>query len=93
MREAAIFYGTPNSSSAKLESGLTTLLAEKSTLFPIKFCLNRPSLPFNRSAILFTVLIAFCLLIVDADFYNLVLSNLIITAAIFLSSSSILLAF
>jgi len=34
--EFAIFSGTPSSSSAKLESGLITLLAEKSTLFPMR---------------------------------------------------------
>jgi hypothetical protein len=48
---SAIDYGTPNSSIAKFASGEITDLAQKSTLLPIKFYLNRPSLPFNRARI------------------------------------------
>lgn len=50
VRLAATFYGTPNSSKARFASGLMTLLAEKSTLFPIKCCLNLPSFPLSLSS-------------------------------------------
>ena len=40
--------GTPTWSILKLESGVITVRAEKSTLFPIKFPRMRPSLPFSR---------------------------------------------
>lgn len=48
----AIFYGIPTSLRSKFGSGLITVLAEKSTLFPNKFCLNLPYFPFNLSEIL-----------------------------------------
>ena len=51
VRFIAIDLGTPNSSKAKLGSGETTVLAEKSTRFPIRFFLNLPSLPLRRSLI------------------------------------------
>lgn len=51
VRFLAIFSGIPTSLKAILGSGLITVLAEKSTLFPSKFCLNLPYLPFNRSEI------------------------------------------
>lgn len=49
VRLRAMDLGTPNSSIAILGSGETTVLAEKSTLFPIKFFLNLPSLPLSLS--------------------------------------------
>ena len=42
----AILIGTPTSSTSKLGSGDITVLALKSTLFPIKFPLIIPSFPF-----------------------------------------------
>ena len=47
VRLSAIFIGTPNSSNSILGSGVITLRAEKSTRFPIRLFLIRPSLPFN----------------------------------------------
>jgi len=47
----AIDFGTPSSSRLRLGSGETTVLAEKSTRLPIKFFLNLPSFPLNRSLI------------------------------------------
>jgi len=43
----AIERGTPICSRVILGSGDITLLAEKSTLLPIRLPLNLPSLPFN----------------------------------------------
>lgn len=43
----AMDLGTPTWSILKLGSGVMTVLAEKSTRFPIKFPLTRPSFPFS----------------------------------------------
>jgi hypothetical protein len=51
VRFIAIDFGTPSSSRLRLGSGDTTVLAEKSTRFPIIFFLNLPSFPLNRSLI------------------------------------------
>ena len=45
-------FGTPNSSTARLASGEMTDRAQKSTLLPMRFCLNRPSFPLRRARIL-----------------------------------------
>ena len=44
----ATSIGTPTSLMSMLGSGEITVLAEKSTRFPERFPLNRPSLPFSR---------------------------------------------
>ena len=44
----AMVRGTPTWSMLRLESGVITVRAEKSTLFPIKLPRIRPSLLFNR---------------------------------------------
>ena len=49
----AILMGTPSWSNSKLGSGVITLLAEKSTLLPIRLLRIRPSLPFNLWRIAF----------------------------------------
>ena len=43
------FLGTPNSPILILGSGVITLLALKSTRFPIRFPLTRPPFPTKRS--------------------------------------------
>ena len=43
--------GTPTWSKSKLGSPEMTVRAEKSTRFPIKLPLKRPSLPFNLALI------------------------------------------
>lgn len=43
VRFNAILHGTPNSSMLMVGSGVITVRAEKSTRFPIKFPLIRPS--------------------------------------------------
>lgn len=53
--------GTPTWSKAIPGSGVITDLAEKSTLFPIRFPLSLPSLPFSLSLIAFNALPDFCL--------------------------------
>ena len=45
----AIFIGTPTSSMDILGSGVMTERAEKSTLFPMRLPLIRPSLDLRRS--------------------------------------------
>ena len=47
VRFKAMLHGTPNSSMLIFGSGVITVRAEKSTLFPIKFPLTRPSFAFN----------------------------------------------
>lgn len=49
VRFMAMVLGTPSSSRLRLGSGDTTVLAEKSTRFPIRFLRNRPSLPRSLS--------------------------------------------
>jgi len=43
----ATSYGTPSCSRVRFGSGVMTVLDEKSTLFPIRFPLRRPSLPLS----------------------------------------------
>jgi hypothetical protein len=85
VKDLAIFYGTPSSSSAKFESGLMTLLAEKSTLFPIKCCLNRPYFPFSLSSMLFIDFMTFFFLPPATVFYIAILSSFTIIDATALS--------
>jgi len=87
----AIFSGTPSSSNAKLESGDTTLLAEKSTLFPIKCCLNLPYLDLSLSSILLMALRVFFFLPPPPGLAKLTLSTLTMIEATIFSISSILL--
>lgn len=54
VRLRAIDKGTPTWSMLMLGSGVITVLAEKSTRFPIKLPRIRPSLPFNLCLIDFS---------------------------------------
>mmetsp|Transcript_20171 Transcript_20171/g.33182 ORF Transcript_20171/g.33182 Transcript_20171/m.33182 type:complete len:240 (-) Transcript_20171:104-823(-) len=48
VRILAQWMGTPTSSTDRLGSGEITVRDEKSTRFPLRFCLNRPCFPFRR---------------------------------------------
>lgn len=84
---SAMDRGTPNSSTARLASGEMTERAQKSTLFPIKFYLNRPSLPFRRARILLRGCEPFCL-ILPAFSESMILATSFINSGTCLSRSA-----
>lgn len=80
-------YGTPNSSTASRASGEMTDLAQKSTLLPIKFYLNLPSLPFSLALMDLRGCVPYYL-ILPAFSLSMILATSFIKSGTYLSFSS-----